>query len=120
MLRTAPERGALLARLRTMGMTRSQGRRLLILTALPQAFLAAAGGVLTGWVAIHLLVPGVDLTTIALASPSAVEAAVPRTDPLSLAVPALVVLLLAIGVPAGQAWWTGRRGSVRELGPGDT
>ncbi|MDX3643515.1 ABC transporter permease [Streptomyces sp. MB09-02B] len=119
-LRTAPERGALLARLRTMGMTRAQGRRLLILTALPQAFLAAAGGVLTGWVAIQLLSPGVDLTAIALASPSAVEGAVLRTDPLSLAVPALAVQLLAVGVPAGQAWWTSRRGSVRELRLGDT
>ncbi|WP_308404253.1 ABC transporter permease [Streptomyces sp. ATCC 21386] len=118
-LRTAPERGALLARLRTMGMTRAQGRRLLILTALPQAFLAAAGGVLTGWVAIHLLAPGVDLTAIALASPSAPEGAVLRTDPLSLAVPALAVLLLAVGVPAGQAWWTSRRGAVRELRLGD-
>ncbi|WP_093789687.1 FtsX-like permease family protein [Streptomyces sp. cf124] len=118
-LRTAPARGALLARLRTMGMTRSQGRRLLILTALPQAFLAAAGGVLTGWVAIRLLAPGVDLTAIALASPSG-EDAVLRTDPLSLALPALAVLLLAVGVPAGQAWWSGRRGSVRELRLGDT
>ncbi|WP_308402769.1 FtsX-like permease family protein [Streptomyces sp. AC550_RSS872] len=118
-LRTAPERSALLARLRTMGMTRAQGRRLLILTALPQAFLAAAGGMLTGWVGIHLLSPGIDLTTIALASPSALEEAVLRTDPLSLTVPALTVLLLAIGVPAGQAWWTSRRGSVRELRLGD-
>lgn len=118
-LRTAPERGALLARLRTMGMSRSQGRRLLILTALPQAFLAAAGGLLTGWAAIHLLSPGVDLTTLALASPSAIEGAALRTDPLSLAVPALTVLLLAVGVPAGQAWWTVRRGSVRELRIGD-
>ncbi|MFJ1666031.1 ABC transporter permease [Streptomyces bottropensis] len=118
-LRTAPERGALLARLRTMGMTRSQGRRLLILTALPQAFLAAAGGMLTGWAGIHLLSPGVDLTTIALASPSALEGAALRTDPLSLTVPALTVLFLAIGVPAGQAWWAGRRGSVRELRLGD-
>ncbi|WP_328840556.1 ABC transporter permease [Streptomyces europaeiscabiei] len=118
-LRTAPERSALLARLRTMGMTRSQGRRLLILTALPQAFLATAGGMLTGWIGIHLLSPGVDLTTIALASPSALEGAALRTDPLSLAVPALTVLLLAVGVPAGQAWWTSRRGSVRELRLGD-
>ncbi|WP_438818500.1 ABC transporter permease [Streptomyces brasiliscabiei] len=118
-LRTAPERGALLARLRTMGMTRSLGRRLLILTAFPQAFLAAAGGMLTGWAGIRLLAPGVDLTTIAVASPSAVEEAVLRTDPLSLAVPALAVLLLAVGVPAVQAWWTGRRGSVRELRLGD-
>ncbi|WP_371572905.1 FtsX-like permease family protein [Streptomyces sp. NBC_01314] len=118
-LRTTPERRALLARLRTMGMTRSQGRRLLILTALPQAFLATAGGMLTGWIGIHLLSPGVDLTTIALASPSALEGAALRTDPLSLVVPALTVLLLAVGVPAGQAWWTSRRGSVRELRLGD-
>ncbi|WP_341846134.1 FtsX-like permease family protein [Streptomyces caeruleatus] len=118
-LRTAPERGALLARLRTMGMTRAQGRRLLILTALPQAFLAAAGGMLTGWADIHLLSPGIDLTAVALASPSVLEGAVLRTDPLSLAVPALTVLLLAIGVPADQAWWTSRRGSVRELRLGD-
>jgi putative ABC transport system permease protein len=103
-----------------MGMTRSQGRRLLILTALPQAFLAAAGGVLTGWAAIHLLAPGVDLSALALASPSAAERAALRTDPLSLAVPALTVLLLAVAVPAGQAWWAGRRGSVRELRLGDT
>lgn len=121
-LRTAPERGALLARLRTMGMSRSQGRRLLILTALPQAFLATAGGLLTGWAGIHLLSPGVDLTAIALASSSALDGldgAALRADPLSLAVPALTVLLLAVGVPAGQAWWTGRRGSVRELRAGD-
>ncbi|MDW4907302.1 FtsX-like permease family protein [Streptomyces sp. ADMS] len=118
-LRTAPERSALLARLRTMGMSRSQGRRLLILTAFPQALLAAAGGLLTGWAAIHLLSPGVDLTTIALASSSAIEGAALRTDPLSLALPALTVLLLAVGVPAGQAWWTSRRGSVRELRMGD-
>ncbi|MFF7840577.1 FtsX-like permease family protein [Streptomyces ossamyceticus] len=118
-LRTAPERRALLARLRTMGMSRSQGRRLLILMALPQAFLAAAGGVLTGWAGIHLLSPGIDLATIALASPSGLEGAALRTDPLSLAVPALIVLLLAVGVPAAQAWWTGRRGSVSELRLGD-
>ncbi|MFE6287456.1 FtsX-like permease family protein [Streptomyces sp. NPDC057877] len=118
-LRTAPERRALLARLRTMGMSRAQGRRLLILTALPQALLAAAGGMLTGWVGIHLLSPGIDLTAIALASPSALDGAALRTDPLSLTVPALAVLLLAVGVPAGQAWWASRRGSVRELRLGD-
>ncbi|WP_374205165.1 FtsX-like permease family protein [Streptomyces sp. TRM72054] len=118
-LRAAPERSALLARLRTMGMSRAQGRRLLILEALPQAFLAAAGGMLTGWAGIHLLSPGIDLTAIALASPSALEGAELRSDPLSLAIPALTVLMLAIGVPAGQAWWTSRRGSVRELRLGD-
>jgi putative ABC transport system permease protein len=120
LLRAAPERAALLARLRTMGLTRAQGRRLLILESLPQAVLAAAGGALTGWSAIRLLSPGIDLTTIALAtrqSPSG-EAEL-QTDPLSLTLPAIAVLLLAVGVAAGQAWWSARRGAVRELRVGD-
>ncbi|WP_448321983.1 FtsX-like permease family protein [Streptomyces sp. CO7] len=118
-LRTAPEHRGLLARLRTMGMTRAQGRRLLVLTALPQALPAAVGGVLAGWAGIRLLAPGVDLTAVALTSPSAVDTVALRADPLSLTVPALVVLLLAVGVPAGQAWWTSRRGSAPELRLGD-
>ncbi|MFD3619046.1 FtsX-like permease family protein [Streptomyces sp. NPDC058676] len=120
LLRAAPERTALLARLRTMGLTRAQGRRLLVLESLPQAVLAALGGTLTGWAAIRLLSPGIDLTTIALAStqspPGKAEL---HTDALSLTVPALAVLLLAVGVAVGQAWWSGRRGSVRELRAGD-
>lgn len=54
LLRAAPERAALLARLRTMGLTRAQGRRLLVLESLPQALLAAGGGALTGWSTIRL------------------------------------------------------------------
>ncbi|MEU6808171.1 ABC transporter permease [Streptomyces sp. NPDC046831] len=120
LLRAAPERAALLARLRTMGLTRAQGRRLLVLESLPQAVLAAAGGVLTGWATVRLLSPGIDLTAIALASAQApAGTAELRTDPLSLAVPGLAVLVLAVGIAAGQAWWTGRRGSVRELRAGD-
>ena len=123
LVRAAPERSALLARLRTMGLTRAQGRRLLVLEALPQALLAAAGGALTGWAAVRLLSPGIDLTTIALAAatgdapPGGAEL---RTDTLSLLLPALSVLVLATGIAAGQAWWTGRRGSVRELRAGDS
>ncbi|MET9380384.1 FtsX-like permease family protein [Streptomyces sp. NPDC002928] len=121
LLRAAPERAALLARLRTMGLTRSQGRRLLILESLPQAALAAAGGTLTGWATVRLLSPGIDLTTIALATAQS-PAGSPelRTDPLSLVVPALSVLVVAVGVAAGQAWWTGRRGSITELRAGDS
>ncbi|MFI9149727.1 FtsX-like permease family protein [Streptomyces sp. NPDC053367] len=120
LLRNAPEHRALLARLRTMGLTRAQGRRLLVLESLPQAGLAALGGVLTGWATIRLLAPGVDLTVLAL--PSATSSPVPaelRTDALSLAVPAAAVLLVTVGVAALQAWWTGRRGSVTELRAGD-
>jgi putative ABC transport system permease protein len=120
LLRAAPERAALLARLRTMGLTRAQGRRLLVLESLPQALLAAVGGALTGWATIRLLAPGIDLTAIALATAQTpVGKAELRTDPLSLAVPAIAVLVVAVGVAGVQAWWTGRRGSVRELRAGD-
>ncbi|MEV5434858.1 FtsX-like permease family protein [Streptomyces sp. NPDC052682] len=121
LVRAAPERAAFLARLRTMGLTRAQGRRLLVLESLPQALLAAAGGALTAWAAIRLLAPGIDLTTIALASTPSPQGRTPlRTDPLSLLVPAVAVVVLAVGIAAGQAWWTGRRGAVRELRAGDT
>ncbi len=120
LLRTAPERTALLARLRTMGLTRAQGRRLLILESLPQAVLAAAGGTLTGWATIRLLSPGVDLTTIALASARAPATdAVLRTDATSLVLPAAAIVLVTVGVAGVQAWWTGRRGAVAELRAGD-
>ncbi|MFF4268947.1 ABC transporter permease [Streptomyces sp. NPDC001536] len=120
LLRAAPERTALLARLRTMGLTRSQGRRLLILESLPQAVLAAAGGALTGWATVALLSPGIDLTTIALASsPSSAGRAELSTSALSLAIPAASVVLVTVGVAGIQAWWSGRRGSVGELRAGD-
>ncbi|MEU6252254.1 ABC transporter permease [Streptomyces sp. NPDC047043] len=120
LLRAAPERAALLARLRTMGLTRTQGRRLLILESLPQAVLAAAGGVLTGWATIRLLSPGVDLTTIALASAQTpVDRAELHTDAMSLLIPAVAIVLVTVGVAGVQAWWTGRRGAVAELRVGD-
>ncbi|MFG2434372.1 FtsX-like permease family protein [Streptomyces sp. NPDC048508] len=120
LVRAAPERSALLARLRTMGLTRAQGRRLLVLESLPQALLAAVGGALTGWAAIRLLAPGLDLTAIAVAGrPAPGGTARLRTDALSLLVPSLAVLVVATGVALAQAWWTGRRGSVRELRAGD-
>lgn len=71
LLQTSAERTALLARLRTMGLTRRQGRRLLIVENLPQALLAAVGGALAGWVAILLLAPGIDLGRLALADRAA-------------------------------------------------
>ncbi|MGW4546108.1 FtsX-like permease family protein [Streptomyces violaceorubidus] len=117
---TAPERAALLARLRTMGLTRAQGRRLLVLESLPQALPAALGGVLTGWAAVRLLSPGIDLTTIAVsATTSPAGRAELSADPWSLAVPAVAVLVLAVGVAALQAWWSGRRAAVAELRAGD-
>ncbi|WP_405834305.1 FtsX-like permease family protein [Streptomyces sp. NBC_01176] len=121
LLRAAPERIALLARLRTMGLTRPQGRRLLVLESLPQAVLAAAGGVLTGWAAIRLLSPGMDLIAVALPpSVAPLERAPLHTDAWSLTVPALAVVAVTVGIACVQAWWAGRRGAVRELRAGDT
>ncbi|MDX3801543.1 ABC transporter permease [Streptomyces sp. AK04-3B] len=121
LLRAAPERVALLARLRTMGLTRAQGRRLLVLESLPQAVLAAAGGILTGWCAIRLLAPGMDLTAVAL-PPSVVptKQTLLGPDPWSLTAPTLAVVAMTVGIAAVQAWWAGRRGAVRELRAGDT
>ncbi|UUN26958.1 ABC transporter permease [Streptomyces sp. FIT100] len=125
LLQSGPERTMLLARLRTMGLTTRQSRRLLGLEALPQALLAATGGVLVGWATIRLLAPGVDLARLALdAAPGigpvdGAEGASLRADVWSLTVPALGVVALAGAVAAGQAWWAGRRGSITELRAGD-
>jgi putative ABC transport system permease protein len=122
LLQTAPERTTLLARLRTMGLTPRQGRRLLAFEAMPQALLAAFGGLLVGWATIVLLAPGIDLGALALAGgdPSAPQTAALRTDPWSLALPAIGVVALATAVAGVQARWASRRGSIKELRAGDT
>lgn len=122
LMQSAPERTKLLARLRTMGLTRKQGRRLLGLEALPQAVLAALGGMLAGWATVPLLAPGIDLFRLALATTpglSALDSAPLRADPWSLALPALGVVLLTGAAALGQAWWAVRRGSIQELRAGD-
>ncbi|MFF7339290.1 FtsX-like permease family protein [Streptomyces sp. NPDC008163] len=123
LLQTAPERTTLLARLRTMGLTSRQGGRLLGFEALPQALLAAVGGLLVGWATIALLAPGVDLVHLALSSGSGtgpLDTAPLRTDPWSLVLPALGVIVLTGAVAGVQAWWAGRRGSITELRAGDS
>ncbi|MEU5979223.1 FtsX-like permease family protein [Streptomyces sp. NPDC047315] len=123
LLRAAPERTALLARLRTMGLTRRQSRRLLVLESLPGTLLAGAGGVLVGWAVVLVLSPGIDLTRLAHASGDVlgpggrVELA---ADPASLLLPGLGVVLVAAGVAAAQAWAVTRRTTTTELRVGDT
>ncbi|MET7647622.1 FtsX-like permease family protein [Streptomyces sp. NPDC005426] len=123
LLQTAPERTTLLARLRTMGLTSRQGGRLLGFEAMPQALLAAGGGLLVGWATIALLAPGIDLVRLALSSgpgSGLLDTAPLRTDPWSLVLPALGVVVLAAVVAGVQAWWAGRRGSITELRAGDS
>ncbi|MFG2113355.1 FtsX-like permease family protein [Streptomyces sp. NPDC048718] len=122
LFQVAPERTTLLARLRTMGLTRSQGRRLLALEALPQAAPAAVGGIVVGWVTIRLLSPGVDLTRLALAGAPEEAAALGtalRADAWTLGLPAAGVVVLAGGAAVAQAWWAARKGSIKELRAGD-
>ncbi|MFJ9113188.1 ABC transporter permease [Streptomyces sp. NPDC102283] len=122
LLQTAPERKTLLARLRTMGLTTGQGRRLLAFEATPQALLAAGGGLFTGWATIALLSPGVDLVPLALAGVAGSDTSpvVLRTDLWSLGLPAAGVVALAAAVAGVQAWWASRRGSITELRAGDS
>jgi putative ABC transport system permease protein len=122
LLQTAPERRTLLARLRTMGLTTGQGRRLLAFEATPQALLAAGGGLFTGWATIALLSPGIDLVPLALAgvAGSDTDPVALRTDLWSLGLPAAGVVALAAAVAGVQAWWASRRGSITELRAGDS
>ncbi|MFE1945931.1 thioesterase domain-containing protein [Streptomyces massasporeus] len=121
LLRSAPERAALLARLRTLGMTTRQGRHLLGLEALPQTLLAAAGGMAVGWATVGLLAPSIDLDRLALADAAGVTApdAVLRADVWSLGLPAVGAVLLAGAVAVAQAWWAGRRTPITHLRAGD-
>ncbi|MGW2018727.1 ABC transporter permease [Streptomyces sp. NPDC001927] len=122
LMQSAPERATLLARLRTMGLTRRQSRRLLGLEALPQALLAAVGGTLVGWATILLLAPGVDLVRLSLAAPPGIatlDTAPLRADAWSLVLPAAGVVLLAALAAGLQAWWSARTGSIKELRAGD-
>ncbi|MDX2644865.1 hypothetical protein PV341_15090 [Streptomyces sp. PA03-1a] len=122
LLHNAPQRRALLARLRTMGMTSRQRQGLAVLEMLPQVLLAAVGGVLVSAVTVPLLRPGVDLTALAFSTTTPatdVSAAVLRTDLASLLLPSAALIALACAVLAVQAWATGRRGEGTELRIGD-
>lgn len=124
LMAAAPGRLALLARLRTLGMTRRQSRRLVLLEMLPQVLLAAVGGVLVGLAVVPLLGPGIDLSALTFgggdagAAPPGAGAGL-RADPWSLALPSAGLLLLACAVLLGQAWVSGRRHESTELRAGD-
>ncbi|MGW5885217.1 ABC transporter permease [Streptomyces koyangensis] len=119
LLQSASERTALLARLRTMGLSARQGRRLLVLEALPQAVLAAAGCVLVGRATVALMADGVSLELLALPPGFDAVTAGLRADAGSLLLPAAGSVLLTVAVAAAQAWWTARRTAATELRAGD-
>ncbi len=124
LLQAAPQRTTLLARLRTMGMTGRQSRRLVLLEMLPQVLLAAVGGVLVGLAVIPLLGPGIDLRALTFGTGPQNLAPVDfglglHADPWSLALPSAGLLVLACVVLIAQAWLSGRRRESTELRAGD-
>ncbi|MCX5380027.1 hypothetical protein [Streptomyces sp. NBC_00091] len=115
LVRAAPERAALLARLRTMGLRPRQGVVLVLTESLPQVLAAPLGGALTAVAAIALLGPSVDVSTL-------VGATVPAGLGLGLR-PVLAQALGLAGLVAlavlAEAAVTGRRQITTELRAGD-
>jgi len=120
LLGSAPERRTVLARLRTLGLGRGQGRALVGAETLPPVALGVLGGAGTALAAVSLLRPGVDLTPLAFtaqarASGGQAVRAVLTPDAGALVWPPLALLALACGVVAVQAWLSGAR-DVRDEG----
>ncbi|MFB7175569.1 hypothetical protein ACFCYM_32820 [Streptomyces sp. NPDC056254] len=115
LMRSVPERAALLARLRTMGLRRRQGVALILAETLPQTLAAALGGGLVAAAAVALLGPAMDLSTL-----------VGATVPTGVRVTAGPVLTQALGLAAlvaaavlVEAATSGRRQITTELRAGD-
>ncbi|MEU3061505.1 hypothetical protein [Streptomyces subrutilus] len=115
LVRAAPERAALLARLRTMGLRPRQGVALILAEALPQALAAAFGGALVAAAAVVLLGPAVDLSSM-------VGSAVPTglgLAPWPVLSQAVGLAALVAGVVLAEAAISGRRQITTELRAGD-
>ncbi|MFK0046627.1 FtsX-like permease family protein [Streptomyces sp. NPDC090741] len=115
LVRAAPERAALLARLRTMGLRPRDGIRLILTEALPQALAATLGGALVAAAAVALLGPAMDLSAL-----------VGSTVPTGLGLTAPPVLTQALGLAflvtvavLAEAAISGRRQITTELRAGD-
>ncbi|MEV0411518.1 hypothetical protein AB0I68_12130 [Streptomyces sp. NPDC050448] len=115
MVRAAPERAALLARLRTMGLRPRQGVAVILTEALPQALAAALGGALVAAAAVALLGPAVEL--------SALVGSRSHTGVRLTVWPVLTQALILAGLVAAaliaEAALTGRRQITTELRAGD-
>ncbi|MEW2135255.1 hypothetical protein AB0892_01375 [Streptomyces sp. NPDC005409] len=115
LMRTVPERAALLARLRTMGLRRRQGVALILAETLPQTVAAALGGAGVAAAAVALLGPALDLSTL-----------VGTRVPTGVRLTAWPVLTQALGLAAlvaaavlVEAATSGRRQITTELRAGD-
>ncbi|MEE1783720.1 hypothetical protein PUR71_12495 [Streptomyces sp. SP17BM10] len=115
LLRAAPERGAMLARLRTLGLRPRQGLALILAEAVPQTLAAALGGALVALAAVGLLGPAFDLS--ALVGAHVGEKLTPALLPVLLPTAGLTLVVCA-GVVA-ETLVSGRRQLAAELRAGD-
>ncbi|WP_404962249.1 hypothetical protein [Streptomyces sp. 147326] len=115
LMRTVPERAALLARLRTMGLRRRQGVALILAETLPQTLAATLGGALVAAAAVALLGPAMDLSTLVGASvPTGVRLTAGPVLTQALGLAALVAAAVLV-----EAATSGRRQITTELRAGD-
>ncbi|WP_030848782.1 hypothetical protein [Streptomyces sp. NRRL F-4474] len=115
LMRTVPERAALLARLRTMGLRRWQGVALILAETLPQTLAATLGGALAAAAAVALLGPAMDLSTLVGASvPTGIRLTAGPVLTQALGLAALVAAAVLV-----EAATSGRRQITTELRAGD-
>ncbi|WP_327411965.1 hypothetical protein [Streptomyces sp. NBC_01233] len=115
LMRTVPERAALLAWLRTMGLRRRQGVALILAESLPQTLAATLGGALVAAAAVGLLGPAMDLSTLVGAGvPTGVRLTAGPVLTQALGLAALVAAAVLV-----EAATSGRRQITTELRAGD-
>ncbi|MFE6051906.1 hypothetical protein ACFQ6N_14195 [Kitasatospora sp. NPDC056446] len=115
LFRAAPDRTALLARLRTMGLRPRQGLALIVTEALPQTLAAAVGGGLVALAAVGLLGGAFDISTLVGARVG--EVITPVLVPVLLPTAGLA-LLVGLGVVL-ETLIAGRRQIATELRAGE-
>jgi putative ABC transport system permease protein len=104
-----------LVRLRVLGLGRGQGSLLLAAQTLPQVLAAVAGGLACAWLLGPLLGPDLNLSVFT-GSPASVPV---RPEYPALALPAAVLLALAVAALVVQAGLTVRRGAAAVLRVGE-
>ncbi|MFI5763080.1 hypothetical protein ACIA8F_19310 [Streptomyces sp. NPDC051563] len=115
LVRAAPDRAALLARLRTMGLRPRQGILLILVESVPLALSAALGGALLAAGAVALLGPALDLSTlVGTRVPTGLQVLVTPVLTQALGLAALVA-----GAVLAEAAISGRRQITTELRAGD-
>ncbi|MEV7184421.1 hypothetical protein [Kitasatospora sp. NPDC093102] len=115
LLRAAPDRTAVLARLRTMGLRPRQGLALIVAEALPQTLAAAVGGGLVALAAVALLGGAFDLS--AMVGAPVGDTLAPAVMPVLLPTAGLT-LVVCLGVVV-ETLVAGRRQIATELRAGE-